>query len=161
MRLWSRFAAGMVLGMGVACGQPDPNAPIGTARPAAEVTGVWTAVPADAACTGGPVTFSVSGSDDDVLPFGSLTFSTTWSTASASGPLYGTINLRTGVVALRLFGVDSAAATIDGQLNATAGMDGRFADPYATLAPVFGAAPCASAVSASRTVPSGAIAAPR
>lgn len=109
-------------------------------------------------CTGGPLTFVVTGTDDDVQPFGSLTFATSWTTAAATGPLFGTINLRTNVVALRLFGAaDSTAATIDGILNDASKVDGQFADPYATLAPVFGAAPCASAVTASRTAASAAI----
>ncbi len=153
-----RLAGAVLLTLLAACGGGDLSGPAGDALPAADVTGTWTATLANAACAGGaPVTFLVTGTDDDVQPFGSLTFTSTWSTAAASGTLYGTFNLRTRVVSLRFFPVveSGQAAAFDGLLDDTLVLAGDWSDPYATLSPLFGDSPCTTTATAARTAPGG------
>ncbi len=154
----TRPLAGLAMLLLAACGGSDPSAPSGDALPAADVTGTWTATLANPVCAGGtPVTFLVIGTDDDVQPFGSLTFTSTWSAGAATGTLYGTFNLRTRVVSLRFFPtVESGqAAAFDGALDDTLALAGDWTDPYATLAPLFGAGACTTTATAARTAPAG------
>lgn len=128
--------------LAAACGGSADAGPSGPRLPVATVAGTWTVTFTDVACVAGPLTFSVPGTDDDVQPFGSLTFASTWSTAAASGPLVGTINVITNVVTLHFLSADgfTGAASIEGSLDDQQKLSGNFTDPYAAALPLFGTA---------------------
>ena len=127
-----------------ACGAADPTGVTGPRIPVASVAGMWTVTFPDAKCLAGPLAFDVTGTEDDVLPFGSLSFTSTWSAGTLGGPLIGTINVATRVVTLHLYSADgvTGTASIDGTLDDTLALAGTLTDPYATAAPVFGVEAC-------------------
>ena len=135
-----------------ACGGESAG-PSGDALPVSAVTGTWTISAQDPACAGGPLLILVAGAESDVQPFGSMNFATTWSSATAAGPLYGTVNLRTRTMTLRLVSSSGAGgiASLEGTLDEALGFTGRIADPYGAAVPALSAAPCASPASGSRT----------
>ncbi|MES2305784.1 MAG: hypothetical protein V4558_09755 [Gemmatimonadota bacterium] len=128
----------------------------GGALSASEVVGVWSVAPKATGCVSGPFLLTFTGSSDEVQPGGSLTFASTWSGQSAGGRLYGTVNLSTRSVVLRLFGpvgVDQAAS-VEGTLRDTLNtrmLIAQFTDPYAGLPPLFGAAGCSTPVIGTHT----------
>ena len=127
------------------CGGPAAvTGATGPRIPVASIAGTWTVTFPAAECLPGPLTFSVAGTDDDVQPFGSLNFTSTWGTDTLGGPLVGTVNVVTSVVTLHLYSADrlTGAASIDGTLDDTLSLAGTLTDPYAGAAPVFGAAAC-------------------
>jgi hypothetical protein len=141
------FASRVLLGATLllaGCGSSAVTGATGPRIPVAAVAGTWTVSFPDAECLAGPLTFSVAGTDEDVEPFGSLSFTSTWSADTLSGPLVGTINVVTSVVTLHLYSADgfTGAASIDGSLDQNQILAGTLTDPYAAAAPVFNAAAC-------------------
>ena len=135
-----------------ACGG-DSSGPSGAELPAESVVGTWTVNVQNPACSAIPIQITVAGADSDVQPFGSLSFATIWSAGTAAGTLYGTVNVRTRTMTLRLVSSSGprAIASVDGTLDESLAFSGRLVDPYGTASPLLGPGPCESVVSGTRT----------
>lgn len=129
--------------------------------PAASVSGTWTMTLGDSLPCPDSVperifTVNVSGTDDDVLPAGSLTFTDTWTSPSGLGGIvYGTINVSSRLVLMHLTIQDtlSHALELKGFLDGSLVLNGLAVDPYAGYAPLLTSAGCRFNLSGTRTSP--------
>ena len=146
MRLVRKIAAASVTLLLFACGGSADTSLVTGPRlfSAAQVTGTWAMRLSDSlACADTLadtlITVVVSESADSVQPGGSLTFVSQWTAPApdSGGPLYGTVDLATGAVALRLYRSGfTAAAELNGfVIQAADTFVGALQDPYAAYPP--------------------------
>jgi hypothetical protein len=142
----------------LACGKDSTSSSAG-GIPAASVTGTWTFILGDSIACGDSVqerSFDVvvSGTQDDVEPAGSLSFTNTWASPShLTGTVYGTFNLQNDIVILHLTMTDTLTHGLElvGRLDDTLALHGRATDPYPGYAPMITATGCKFDFSGSRT----------
>jgi hypothetical protein len=156
-RLKSRLAAA-VLGIVLGCGG-DGTGNSGGGIPVADVTGAWSVTLADSlpcpdTLPESTINFAITGTEDDVEPAGSLTFSDSWSTIGGlTGTVYGTVNLEDRSVILHFTRQDSLgyAMEVRGRLDNAMVLRGGATDPYAGHAPLLITGSCVFKVSGSRS----------
>jgi hypothetical protein len=144
--------------LSLACAKDSTSNSAGS-LPAASVTGTWTFVLGDSIACGDSVqerSFDVvvSGTEDDVEPAGSLSFTNTWASPSTlTGTVYGTFNLQSEIVILHLTSTDTLTHGLElvGRLDDTLALHGRVTDPYPGYAPLITTTGCKFDVSGSRT----------
>jgi hypothetical protein len=146
MRLVHAVAAVSATLLLFACGGSTDTSLVAGPRlfSAEQVTGTWAMRLSDSlACADtladSVITVVVTESADSVQPGGSLTFVSRWTAPApdSGGPLYGTVDLATGAVALRLYRTDfTAAAELNGfVIQAADTFVGALQDPYAAYSP--------------------------
>jgi hypothetical protein len=125
------------------------------------VTGTWSIILGDSFFCADSVPervfeVGISGTEDDVLPAGSLNFTDSWSTVGGmAGTVYGTLNVLTGAVIMHLTRQDSLAYAIElrGFLDETLKLSGRATDPYPGYRPLQVTTRCVFDMRGSRTSP--------
>lgn len=151
----------IVLALILAACAKDSTGTAAGGLPAASVTGTWTMTLGDSLPCPDTVperifTVNVSGTDSDILPAGSLSFTDTWtSPSSLNGVVYGTINVSTRLVLMHLTMQDtlSHALELKGLLDETLQLHGLAVDPYAGYAPLITSAGCRFDLSGTRSTP--------
>ena len=148
-----------VLLVASACGG-DSTADSGPGIPVSDVTGTWTmtlgdSLPCPDSLAEREFAVVVSGTQDDVEPSGSLTFTNGWTAGGLSGTVYGTINVQTRTVDLHLTRQDtlSYALEVRGALDNNLVLRGRAIDPYAGFEPLLVTAQCTFDILGTRTSP--------
>ena len=129
--------------------------------PVNDLTGTWTITLGDSlpcADTLAERDFDVvvSGTEDDLEPGGSLTFTDGWSTVGGlSGTVYGTINVRDRSVILHLTRQDTLgyALEVRGALDNALALHGRATDPDQGFQPLLVSAQCTFDIQGTRTSP--------
>ncbi len=160
MRGLHRLLMPAVLLATLGCGQ-DAATSGGGGIAVSSLAGTWTlalgdSLPCADSIADRDFTVGVSGSEDDVLPAGSLTFTDLWTSAGGmSGTVYGTINVQNRSVLLHLVRQDSLGygMEIRGSLDDNLAFSGRAFDPYAGYQPILSSIACTFNVTGSRTSP--------
>jgi hypothetical protein len=137
----------------------DTTGVSGSGIPVRDLVGTWTltlghSLPCADSVVERVFEVQVSGSENDVLPGGSLNFTDAWSSPSGlSGPVYGTINVKDRTLLWHLTREDSLGhgMEIRGRLaGSLALLDTRAVDPYPGYRPLVVANSCEFDVSGSR-----------
>lgn len=139
----------------------DSTGGSGTGIPVSSVTGTWTitlgdSLPCPDTLAGRDLLVTVSGTEDDLEPAGSLTFTDGWSiTGGLSGTVYGTVNVQSRTVILHLTRQDSLgyALEVRGTLDNNLVLHGRATDPYQGFEPLLVSAQCTFDILGTRTSP--------
>jgi hypothetical protein len=142
------------------CGK-DSTGNTGDAIPVSSVTGTWTITLGDSlpcldSLAERDLDVVVTGTEDDVEPAGSLTFTETWSTTGGlSGTVYGTINVQSRAVVLHLTRQDTLDYGLElrGALDNSLVLRGLAIDPYQGYQPLLVIAQCTFDIQGTRTSP--------
>jgi hypothetical protein len=142
------------------CGK-DSTGNSGGGISVSDLTGTWTitlgdSLPCPDTLAERDLLVAVSGTEDDIQPAGSLTFTDTWSTLGGlSGTVYGTINVQSRSMILHLTRQDTLGYAIEvrGALDNNLELHGRATDPYPGYHPLLVTAQCAFDARGSRTSP--------
>jgi hypothetical protein len=143
-----------------ACGG-DSTGSAANGIPASSLAGAWTltlgdSLPCPDTLASRDLVVAVAGTDDDIQPAGSLTFTERWSIAGGdSGTVYGTINVLSRSVVLHLVRQDSLgyALEVRGALDDNLELRGVAQDPYPGYEPLLVSSQCTFTVQGTRTSP--------
>jgi hypothetical protein len=142
------------------CGK-DSTGDAGGGIPVSDLTGTWVitlgdSLPCPDTLAERDLSVGVSGSEDEVEPAGSLTFTDTWSTVGGlTGTVYGTINVQSRSVILHLTRQDTLGYAIEirGALDNNLELHGRATDPYQGYHPLLVTTQCTFDARGNRTGP--------
>ena len=139
----------------------DSTGNAGPGIPVADVTGTWTitlgdSLPCPDSLAERSIDVTVSGTEDDLEPAGSLTFVDGWTTAGGlSGTVYGTVNVQTRAVIFHLTRQDTLgyALEVTGALDNDLVLHGLATDPYQGFEPLLVTGQCTFDILGTRTSP--------
>jgi hypothetical protein len=126
-----------------------------------DVAGSWTitltdSLPCADTLVDSTIIFSVTGTQDDVEPAGSLTFASSWSMPGGlTGTAYGTLNVKSRSLLLHVTRQDTLgyALEIRGALDDNLVFHGAAIDPYQGYLPLLVTSSCTFIATGTRTGP--------